>query len=144
VSNRDAPFRIQVQVDYADTDAMAVVYHANYFRWFERARVEWLKHLGLSYAQMERDGFILPLREAHINYIKPLRFDDHPEVEVTVSRLRAAGIDLMYRVLLKEQVMTTGMTSHVLCRKDEAGELFPVKIPQQWRVLWQVPSVKKS
>jgi len=137
-------FKVGFQVDYADTDAMAVAHHASYFRWFERARVEWLRHLGLSYFEMEREGYLLPLRSAEIKYRKPLRFDDRPEVEVWVEKLRAAGIDLGYNVWLNGEIVTSAQTSHVLVLRPTSGEgMSPVKIPEKWRKVWQEQSAKK-
>lgn len=136
---------MKFQVDYVDTDAMAVAHHASYFRWFERVRVEWLRHLGLSYLEMEKEGYMLPLREASVKYRKPLRFDDHPEIEVWVEKLRQAGVDLAYRISLNGEEVSTGLTSHVLCQKSEqsAGALVPVRIPEKWRTVWQAQSAKK-
>lgn len=136
-------FSVKIQVDYVDTDAMAVAHHASYFRWFERARVEWMHHLKIPYNDMETAGYLLPLRSTEVRYLKPLRFDDRPTVEIYVEKLRAASIDIGYRIVLNGDVITTGMTSHVLCTREHDGTLTPVKIPEKWRAVWLEQSAKK-
>ena len=66
----------QYRVCYADTDQMGVVYYANYFMLFERARTELLRLNGLSYRQIEEQGFMLPVLDAHAKYHRPARYDD--------------------------------------------------------------------
>ena len=66
----------QYRVCYADTDQMGVVYYANYFVLFERARTELLRQNGLSYRQIEELGFMLPVLDAHAKYHRPARYDD--------------------------------------------------------------------
>ena len=66
----------QYRVCYADTDQMGVVYYANYFMLFERARTELLRLNGLSYKQIEEQGFMLPVLDAHAKYHRPARYDD--------------------------------------------------------------------
>lgn len=139
-------FKMTFQVDYIDTDAMGVVHHASYFRWFERCRVEWLRELGMSYLEMEKEGYLLPLRSAGITYKKPLYFDDHPEIQVCVGKLRSAGIDLLYRIYRNGELATEGSTSHVICLRTGEGantKLSPVRLPEKWRTVWQEQSEKK-
>jgi acyl-CoA thioester hydrolase len=83
----------RVRVRYADTDRMGVVYHANYFVWFEVGRTEWLRDTGWSYREMEREGVSLPVIEAHCEYRQPARYDDEVEIRtratvITPVRLR--------------------------------------------------------
>jgi acyl-CoA thioester hydrolase len=91
-------FEIQVRVAYADTDQMAVVYHANYLVWFERGRTEAIRELGLPYAALEARGIRLPVVEARVRYREPARYDDLLTVETTVADLTRARIVFDYRV----------------------------------------------
>lgn len=85
----DRTHRISVRIYYEDTDAGGVVYYANYLRFFERARTEWLRSLGFEQAQlMERAGIAFAARSAAVEYLKPARLDD--EIEV-VSRIASVG-----------------------------------------------------
>ena len=74
----------QYRVCYADTDQMGVVYYANYFILFERARTELLRLNGLSYKQIEEQGFMLPVLDAHAKYHRPARYDDLLDVTARV------------------------------------------------------------
>ena len=74
----------QYRVCYADTDQMGVVYYANYFMLFERARTELLRLNGLSYKQIEEQGFMLPVLDAHAKYHRPARYDDLLDVTARV------------------------------------------------------------
>ena len=74
----------QYRVCYADTDQMGVVYYAHYFMLFERARTELLRLNGLSYRQIEEQGFMLPVLDAHAKYHRPARYDDLLDVTARV------------------------------------------------------------
>ena len=77
-------YTTQYRVCYADTDQMGVVYYANYFMLFERARTELLRQNGLSYKQIEEQGFMLPVLDAHAKYHRPARYDDLLDVTARV------------------------------------------------------------
>ena len=64
------------RVPYADTDQMGVVYYANYLEYFERSRTEMLREAGLSYSEMEKMGYFLPVSEAYCKYSGSARYDD--------------------------------------------------------------------
>ena len=74
----------QYRVCYADTDQMGVVYYANYFMLFERARTELLRLNGLSYKEIEEQGFMLPVLDAHAKYHRRARYDDLLDVTARV------------------------------------------------------------
>jgi acyl-CoA thioester hydrolase len=69
-------FTTTYRVIYGDVDSMKVAYHANYLRWFEIGRTELIRNLGLPYAEMEEMGFLLPVSEAYLKYIKSARYDE--------------------------------------------------------------------
>ena len=66
----------KVRVRYAETDQMGVVYHSNYFPYFESARAESIRQLGFTYADMERMGVIMPVVDVHCKYLRPAVYDD--------------------------------------------------------------------
>jgi acyl-CoA thioester hydrolase len=143
-------FDLEVRVDYVDTDAMAIVHHASYCRWLERARVEWLRLQGHDYKAMERDGFSLPLRELKLTYHKPLRFDDRASVHLFVRELGRASVELGYRIteLVSGELCTEASTLHVFVRREEQAEGGPryrtTSFPKEWREKWQLLKEKKS
>jgi acyl-CoA thioester hydrolase len=88
-----APFRHPLRVYWEDTDAGGVVFYANYLKFFERARTEWLRALGFGQQQLrERTGAIFVVTDTNVRYRAPARLDDL--LEVTVE-LRAAGMASM-------------------------------------------------
>lgn len=106
----------EVRVIYADTDAMSVVYHTNYIKWFEIGRTELLRAIGYPYARLEREGFLLPLAECGCQYIRPAVYDDVLEIRATVTEVKAATIRLDYEVRRKGDgvLLATGFTKHAV------------------------------
>lgn len=82
------PHRTELRVRYADTDQGGVVYNANYLVFFEVGRTEMMRALGVPYARLEDEGTIMPVVEAHVNYLAPARYDDLLLVESRVSELK--------------------------------------------------------
>lgn len=86
--------RFALRVYYEDTDASGVAYHANYLRWFERARTEWLRALGTGQESLRLDlGIAFTVANLEIDFRRPARLDDVLEVVTRIDRLRAASIE---------------------------------------------------
>jgi len=101
-------FSLPVRVYYEDTDAAGIVYYANYLRFLERARSEWLRSLGFDHAGMLAEhGAAFVVASLSIDYLVPARLDDRLEVGVTLIGARRASFDL-------EQPVTRG--ADTLCR----------------------------
>lgn len=77
----------QVRVRYAETDQMGVVYHSNYFYYFESARAESIRQLGYTYADMEKMGVIMPVVDVHCRYLRPALYDDLLTVKTMLKEL---------------------------------------------------------
>ena len=77
----------QIRVRYAETDQMAVVYHSNYFPWFESSRAEAIRSLGYTYAQLEKEGVIMPVVDVHCRYLRPALYDDLLTVRTILKEL---------------------------------------------------------
>ena len=105
---------------YGDTDQMGVVYYANYLRFFEGARNEWIRGLGIPYTQIEERGIMLPVLEASAQYLKPARYDDVLVVRASVSEMKRASLKFSYE-LRKEgaaEILCTGYTVHACVNKE--------------------------
>jgi acyl-CoA thioester hydrolase len=88
-------FELAVRVYYEDTDAQGVVYYANYFRFMERARTEWLEAMGIDHVSMlKNDNRILVVSEAHAKFLVPARLGDRLIVTASLSRLGRASFDI--------------------------------------------------
>ncbi len=105
--------RCELRVIYGDTDQMGVVYYANYLRWFEAGRTEFLRAKGLSYSEFEsREKLILPVAEAGVNYLQPARYDDLVSVETSLVLARRASARFEYAVKRGDDLLATGFTVH--------------------------------
>lgn len=108
--------RAEIRVRYAETDAMGIVHHANYFSWFEVARITLLDQLGLPYRQLEAEGNRLPLLGAEIRYLRPARFDDRLTVHLEIREKPGVRMTCHYRITRGEgdacEELTTGATHH--------------------------------
>ena len=89
----------QIKVRYAETDQMGVVHHANYALYLELARIEWLSMLGFSYAEMEKQGVILPVVSLLVNYKRPLFFDQNIQVVCRLRETPTSKITFDYELL---------------------------------------------
>jgi len=89
--------KIKLRVRYAETDKMGYVYYGNYASYFEVARVEAIRKLGVSYKKMEDDGIALPVLEYAIKYYKPAFYDDELTIETTITELPKLRIHFSYK-----------------------------------------------
>ena len=90
---------MQVRVRYAHTDKAGVVYYANYLEFFEAGRTEFLRSLGKSYADFEREGILLTVSEVWCKYLGPAHYDDLLTIRTRIARRRRTRIDFHYEVL---------------------------------------------
>jgi len=121
-----------IRVRYAETDQMGVMYYANFFVWFEVARVELMRQMGFSYKQMEieDDSFVVVAR-ANCTYKQPARFDDVLRIRTRVSESRRRTIAFAYEIFndAAGALIATGETLHVIC--DSKGG--PKSLPDKYR-----------
>ena len=101
IATPSSPVRNQTsyRVIYGDTDKMGVVYYANYLRWFERGRSEFLRELGVPYGEIEARGVHFPVVEATCRYARPARYEDLIEIETRLDFVSRASLVFCYRVL---------------------------------------------
>ena len=93
------PIITEHHVNFYDTDAMAVVHHSNYIRWFETGRVAYLRKYGITLGEMMEDGYVFPITEVRAKYVSPGRFDDDICIETRPKALTKAKMAFQYRVL---------------------------------------------
>lgn len=93
------PFLWPLRVYYEDTDSGGIVYYANYLKFFERARTEWLRSYGVNQDKLEREaGLIFVVRRALLDFVRPARVDDMLEVTVEPKRCARVYVDLRQEV----------------------------------------------
>jgi acyl-CoA thioester hydrolase len=121
---------VTLRVRYAETDQMGVVYHSNFFVWFEVGRVELIRALGMEYKRMETDDDChIVVADAHCRYHHPARYDEILRVRTRISETRNRVIRFCYEVFrdADSQLLATGETVHVICGRNGKPKLLPVK-----------------
>jgi acyl-CoA thioester hydrolase len=104
---------IDVEVRYAETDAMGIVHHGNYVIWFELARTNLCRLTGKEYAAIERDGHQLTVTRAALRYRRPARYGDTVRVSAWIDDLASRRVRFAYEVLRGDDVLCTGTTEHI-------------------------------
>lgn len=121
----------RVRVRYAETDQMGVVYHANYFVWFEIGRVELLRQLGFSYREMESmDDCGIAVIDASCRYKAPARYDDEIIVRTHVKYLRESLVQFGYELVRAgdETELAEGETTHIAVN----SEMKKISLPEKY------------
>lgn len=118
---------ITYRVPYADTDMMGVVYYGNYLTFFERCRNELMRTTGVTYQEMENDGSMLPVIEAHVNYHSPARYDDLLTITAWVEKVTRVKMKICCIVACGDTRLATGYTVHA-CVSTQT--LRPVRMPE--------------
>nr|WP_322894919.1 MULTISPECIES: tol-pal system-associated acyl-CoA thioesterase [unclassified Yoonia] len=114
-----------LRVYYEDTDFAGIVYYANYLRFIERARSEWVRELGIDQAQMKADGLVFAVRRVEADYLAPARYDDLLRVETT--RLPGSGARLVMRQDVKRgQTILFSATVTIICMTSDG---IPARLP---------------
>jgi len=107
-------FETHIRVRYAETDQMGYMYYGNYAAFYEVARTEMLRSLGLTYSSMEKDGIMLPVAELKTRYLKPALYDENITVRVTIFKKPAIRIIFNYELYNEKcELINTGETTLV-------------------------------
>jgi acyl-CoA thioester hydrolase len=112
---------VSIRVRYAETDRMGLLHHANYLVYFEQGRTELLRSCGLTYKELEDQGFLLVLSKVEVRYRSPARYDDLLTLKTTVVRTTAVRIDHRYELFRESTLLAEG-TSTLAC-VDRGGRL---------------------
>ena len=128
-------FEIEHRVDYAETDAMAIVHHANYIRWFEKGRNDLLRSIGYPYSELEKMGVWMPVIGITCDYKAPSVFDEVIVIRSWVEKLKGATVCLGYEVISKEtgEVKVTGTSSHGITDP----KLVPIRLKKNFPELYE-------
>ena len=129
------PFQFPVRIYWEDTDAGGIVFYANYLKFFERARTEWLRALGIGQQRLkEQSGGMFVVTDAQLRYHRPARLDDELIVTAALQSKGRASLTIVQQALLKPEQMTHG--DPILLTEGtirigwvEAATLRPARIP---------------
>lgn len=120
--------RYSCRVLYGDTDSGGVVYYANYLRYFEAGRTEYMRELVASYRSLEEQGFILPVVECHVRYKASARYDDLLVIETSLAEVKPLSCRFSYRISREDgKTLVLGYTTHAAV--DQQGKL--AKLPAE-------------
>ena len=112
---------VSIRVRYAETDRMGLLHHANYLVYFEQGRTELLRSRGLTYKELEDQGFLLVLTKVEVRYRSPARYDDLLTLKTSVVRTTAVRIDHRYELFRDGTLLAEG--SSTLACVDRNGRL---------------------
>src|SRR5499425_1690985 len=121
----------RLRVRYAETDQMGVVYHSNYFIWFEVGRVELLRQLGFSYREMEKEeGCYIAVADARCRYKAPAKYDDEIIIRTRMKNVRESLVHFGYEAVRANDnvLLAEGETTHLVTD----GEMKIRAIPEKY------------
>ncbi len=120
----------KITVRYAETDQMGIVHHSVYPIWYEAARTEAVKKIGMTYSSLEKNGVMMPLVELNCKYNVPAEYENVLTITVEIAKLTPARIVFNYQVFKHgiEKPINTGSTIHAWVGKD----LRPINLKKQY------------
>lgn len=120
----------KISVRYAETDQMGIVHHSVYPIWYEAARTEAIRKIGITYSALEKNGIMTPLVELNSKYIFPAEYEDVLTIHVEISKLTPARIVFDYQIFKTgiEKPINTGSTVHAWVGRD----LKPINLKKQF------------
>ncbi len=121
-------YKHRLRSRYGETDKMGYVYYGRYLEYFEVARTELIRSLGLSYAQLEDDGFMLPVIFSQIEYKSPVFYDEEMTIEVSIFKKPLIKLETWYRITTYRQAAPHVLGQVNLCFAD-AESRKPCKAP---------------
>ncbi len=125
----DYPFRHDIRVRFAETDAMGIVHHSRYLPYLEEGRVAYLRHIDHPYTAWQAEGLESAVLEAYVRYRQPLRFDEVITVHLRLAGATRTTFQMAYLITVGDHVRATAVTVHGLIRA--AGR--PTRLPE-WLV----------
>lgn len=128
-----------IRTRYAETDQMGVIYHANYFTWFEIGRTEFFRQLNMDYKDLEAENILLPVIDVGCKYIHSAKYDDEIIIQTRLTSLKGVRLEFRYEIIRKSDnvLLAEGYTKHAFVNKELKPVNFKKKMPQVWDSLNQ-------
>ncbi|SMX40225.1 tol-pal system-associated acyl-CoA thioesterase [Maliponia aquimaris] len=124
--------RFPIRVYYEDTDMAGIVYHANYLKFIERARSDWVKQQGLDQnAMRERQGIVFVVRRIEADYLMTAKYDDALEVRTVVKSMTGVRLVMTQEVMRGEEVIFRAEVTAVCVTKDGHPARLPAELRQR-------------
>lgn len=127
-------FKTEIRARYSETDQMGIIYHANYFNWFEVGRTEFFRKLGYNYKKLEEIGILLPVIDVGCKYKISAKYDDDIIIETWINKMKGVKIEYNYNIIRKRDnvLLAEGHTLHAFVDKD----LKPVNFKKKHNDIW--------
>lgn len=127
-------YKHYLRVRYAETDQMGYVYYGHYSMYYEVARAEALRSLGISYRELEQSGVMMPVLTNYSKYYRPAKYDDLLQIKVTIKKAPGVRITFDYEIYNEQEVLIHIGETTLVFVDISAGK--PCKMPQMmWEVL---------
>jgi acyl-CoA thioester hydrolase len=113
-------YDVDIHVRYSETDQMGVVYHSNYFPWFEEARTGFFEAIGMAYRELEEQGLYFPLTECGCKFKSPAKYADWVTVRARLEEFKGVQVVMGYQVFRKTdgRLLAEGRTAHVFVDRE--------------------------
>lgn len=113
------------KAQYHETDQMGIIHHANYIKWMEEARVEFMDEMGLGYKDVEQHGVLSPVAGLTVDYKKPVHFADEVEVRVSVQKYTGVILEMRYEFFnrTRNELCTTAVSRHCFMKDNKVVSL---------------------
>ncbi len=116
---------VTIRVRYAETDRMGLLHHANYLIYFEQGRTELLRSCGLSYKDLEDQGFLLVLTKIEVKYRWPAHYDDLLTLKTIVTRTTSVRIDHRYELYCEGRLLAEGASTLACVDREGRPQALP-------------------
>ncbi|MCI1591073.1 acyl-CoA thioesterase [Heyndrickxia oleronia] len=124
---------VEIQLSYADTDMMGVIYHGNYVKWIELGRIKLIEDVGYNYLDMEQAGYYAPVYNLEITYKKSIKYGDRVFVKTWVEENKNLRTIYGFTIVNQEdEVCAEGTTTHIVVRKEDFKPVQFKKIFPEW------------
>lgn len=122
------------RVRYGETDQMGIVYHANYFIWFDIGRTEFFRALGMTYKELEEQNVLLPVIDVGCKYLVSAEYDDEIIIRTSIGKLKGVKLRYDYEIIRTgdNKLLAEGYTEHAFVDKD----LKPINFKRKFRDIW--------
>lgn len=126
----------KISVRYAETDKMGIAHHSNYAIWYEAARTDLIKKIGITYSEMENIGVAVPLVELQCKYISAAYYEDELTIEAELTKISPVRLEFEYKVYKDDfhKPISTGKTVHAMVNK----EMRPVNVKKNFPDLYRM------
>ncbi|MGE7604847.1 acyl-CoA thioesterase [Peribacillus sp. NPDC097675] len=128
----------EIEVRYAETDQMGVVYHANYFVWMELGRTKLINDLGFRYADMEAENILSPVMDIQASYKIPVRYGDKVLIKTWIEEYDGLRVVYGYEILNHDnKVAATGQSMHVCVKKENFKPVSIRRLFPAWHAAYE-------